>query len=214
MANHPNHHEAAYLSLMRGLKELDLSGPCVPSDLVLIGDHAFPLAMNSQGQVPMAASLYGKGRIVVLGHEDYLTAFPALVENALTWLRGDGSNNFSVGLHRNVKPLAESIAQSGFQTQVVEEFSGNRGFGVYVTDAYSVGADPKALVAFLKAGGGVLIAGQAWSWAADHPRENTLHQFEGNRVAGVAGIYFSGNVGELEKLPVYPQIPSSWMAAM
>ncbi|RVE64367.1 hypothetical protein OJAV_G00125280 [Oryzias javanicus] len=214
MANHPNHHEAAYLSLMRGLRELDLSGSFVPSDLVLIGDHAFPLAMNSQGQVPMAASLYGKGRIVVLGHEGYLTAFPALVENALTWLRGDGSDNRSVGVHRNVGSLPESIARSGFQTQVVEEFSGDLGFGVYVTDAYSVGADPKALVAFLKAGGGVLIAGQAWSWAADHPRENTLHQFEGNRVAGVAGIYFSGNVGEVERLPVYPQIPASWMAAM
>uniref|UniRef100_A0A3P9KAV0 Si:ch211-210b2.3 n=1 Tax=Oryzias latipes TaxID=8090 RepID=A0A3P9KAV0_ORYLA len=214
MANQPNHHEAAYLSLTRGLRELDLRGPCVPSDLVLIGDNAFPLAMNSQGQVPMAASLYGKGRIVVLGHEDYLFAFPALVENALTWLRGDGSDNLSVGVHRNVKTLAENVARSGFQTQVVEEFSSKLGFGVYVTDAYSVGADPKALVAFLMAGGGVLIAGQAWSWAADHPHENVLHQFEGNRVAGVAGIYFSGNVGELENLPVYPQIPTSWMAAM
>uniref|UniRef100_A0A3Q4G6L9 Peptidase M60 domain-containing protein n=1 Tax=Neolamprologus brichardi TaxID=32507 RepID=A0A3Q4G6L9_NEOBR len=47
-------HEEAYTSLMRGLKELDLQGPCVPSDLVLIGDHAFPLAMNSRGQVLMA----------------------------------------------------------------------------------------------------------------------------------------------------------------
>uniref|UniRef100_A0A3B4GXP4 TRPM8 channel-associated factor homolog n=1 Tax=Pundamilia nyererei TaxID=303518 RepID=A0A3B4GXP4_9CICH len=158
---------AAYASLMRGLKELDLQGPCVPSDLVLIGDHAFPLAMNSRGQVLMAASLYGSGRIVVLGHEGYLKAFPALVENALTWLRGDGSDNLSVGVHRNVSAAANSLKKSSFQVEVVGAFSDRLGVGVYVTDAYSVGSDPKDLVAFLKAGGGVLIAGQAWNWADD-----------------------------------------------
>lgn len=214
MSNQPaqNHHEVAYMALMRGLRELDLRGTCIPSDLVLIGDHAFPLAMNSRGQVPMAASLYGKGRIVVLGHEDYLTAFPALVENALIWLRGDGSDNLAVGVHKNVKAVAENLSKSSFQAQVVGTFSRSLEVGVYVTDAYSVGADPKDLVAFLKAGGGVLIAGQAWSWAADHPKENPLHQFEGNKVSGVAGIYFSQLRGEVENLPVYPQIPSSWMA--
>ena len=200
------------MSVMRGLRELDLRGPCVPSDLVLIGDHAFPLAMNSRGQVLMAASLYGRGRIVVLGHEGYLTAFPALVENALTWLRGDGSDNLSVGVHENIKAVADKISKSSFQAKVVGAFSGNLGVGVYVTDAYSVGADVKDLVAFLKAGGGVLIAGQAWNWAANHPKENTLLQFEGNKVSGVAGIYFSKRYGKVECLPVYPQIPSSWMA--
>ncbi|XP_039681843.1 TRPM8 channel-associated factor homolog isoform X1 [Perca fluviatilis] len=214
MSNQPiqNKNEGAYMSVMRGLRELDLRGPCVPSDLVLIGDHAFPLAMNSRGQVLMAASLYGRGRIVVLGHEGYLTAFPALVENALTWLRGDGSDNLSVGVHENIKAVADKISKSSFQANVVGAFSDNLGVGVYVTDAYSLGADVKDLVAFLKAGGGVLIAGQAWNWAANHPTENTLLQFEGNKVSGVAGIYFSKRYGEVECLPVYPQIPSSWMA--
>lgn len=208
------HHEGAYLSLTRGLKELDFCGPYVPSDLVLIGDHAFPLAMNSRGQVLMAASLYGHGRIVVLGHEGYLTTFPALVENTLNWLRGDGSENLSVGVQKNVKGVADNLSRSSFQAKVVEAFSVNLEVGTYVTDAYSVGADAKQLVAFLKAGGGVLIAGQAWSWAADHPKENTLLQFIGNKVSGVAGIYFSEHLGDVECLPVYPQIPSSWMAVV
>ncbi|XP_030600780.1 TRPM8 channel-associated factor homolog [Archocentrus centrarchus] len=205
-------HEEAYASLMRGLKELDLRGPCVPSDLVLIGDHAFPLAMNSRGQVLMAASLYGSGRIVVLGHESYLTTFPALVENAVTWLRGDRSDNLSVGVHRNVSAVADNLRKSSFQAEVVGAFSDNPGVGVYVTNAYSMGSDPKELVTFLKAGGGVLIAGQVWNWASNHPKENTLHQFDGNKVSGVAGIYFTERYGEAENLPVSPQIPSSWMS--
>ncbi|XP_073345134.1 TRPM8 channel-associated factor homolog [Pagrus major] len=216
MSNQPtqNHHEGAYLSLMRGLRELDLRGPSVPSDLVLIGDHAFPLAMNSRGKVLMAASLYGSGRIVVLGHEAYLTAFPALVENALTWLRGDGSDNLSVGIHNSVRAVADNLSRSSFKAEVVGAFSNSLGVGVYVTDAYSVGADVKDLVAFMKAGGGVLIAGQAWSWAGAHPKENTLLLFDGNKVSGVAGIYFSEHYGELECLPVYPKIPSSWMSVV
>lgn len=216
MANQPihNHHEEAYVSLMRGLKELDFRGPCVPSDLVLIGDHAFPLAMNSRGQVLVAASLYGRGRIVVLGHESYLTAFPALVENALTWLRGDGSDNLSVGIHNDVKAVADNLSQSSFQVTLVGGFSHNQSVGVYVTNAYSVGPDVKDLVAFLKAGGGVLIAGQAWSWAGSNPKVNTLLHFVGNKVSGVAGIYFSDHHGEKECVPVYPQIPSSWMAVV
>ncbi|MEQ2189736.1 hypothetical protein GOODEAATRI_028357 [Goodea atripinnis] len=196
-----SNHETSYMSLMKGLRELDLRGPYVPSDLLLIGDHAFPLAMNSKGQVLMAASLYGRGRIVVLGHEGYLTAFPALVENALIWLRGDGSDNPSVAVHQNVKVVSDNLSSSTFQVEVVGGFSSNLKSGVYVTDAYSVGADPKDLVAFLKAGGGVLLGGQAWSWAADHPKENTLHYFDGNKVSGVAGIYFSKNQGEAEHLP-------------
>ncbi|KAK2912775.1 TRPM8 channel-associated factor homolog [Channa argus] len=207
-------HEKDYVFLMRGLKELDLCGPSVSSDLVLTGDHAFPLAMNSQGQVPMAASLYGRGRIVVLGHEGYLTAFPALVENALTWLRGDGSDNVSVGVHKNASAVAENLSKSTFQVEIVEAFSNNLGFGVYLTDAYSVGEDPKDLVAFLKAGGGVLIAGQAWSWAEVHPKENTLLRFPGNKVCGVAGIYLSERQCGVECLAIFPQIPSSWMGVV
>ncbi|KAI3353861.1 hypothetical protein L3Q82_005069 [Scortum barcoo] len=207
-----SYHERAYLSLMRGLRELDIRGPCVPSNLVLIGDHAFPLAMNSKGQVLMAASLYGCGRIVVLGHEGYLTAFPALVENALTWLRGDGSDNLSVGVHKDVEAVADNLSKHNFQANVVGKFSSNLGVGVYVTNAYSVGVDQKGLVAFMKAGGGVLIAGQAWNWAAGHPKENTFLQFPGNKVSGVAGIYFSVHYGKEEILPVHHQVPSSWRA--
>ncbi|KAF3693052.1 TRPM8 channel-associated factor -like protein [Channa argus] len=206
--------ERDYVFLMRGLKELDLCGPYISSDLVLTGDHAFPLAMNNQGQVPMAASLYGRGRIVVLGHEGYLTAFPALVENALTWLRGDGSDNVSVGVQKNASAVADNLSKSTFQVEIVEAFSNNLGVAVYVTDAYSVGEDQKDLVAFLKAGGGLLIAGQAWSWAEVHPKENTLLQFQGNKVCGVAGIYLSERQCGVECLPVYPQIPSSWMAVV
>ncbi|KAK5868483.1 hypothetical protein PBY51_009492 [Eleginops maclovinus] len=206
-----SYHEGAYLSLMRGLKELDINDPSVPCDLVLNGDNAFPLAINSQGQVLMAASRYGRGKIVVLGHESYLYIFPDLVENAVTWLRGKGSDNLTVGVHNYIKAVSDNLIKSGFKAKVVGSFSDSREVSVYVTDAYGVEEDAIDLVAFLKAGGGVLIAGQAWHWASTNPNENTLLQFPGNKVSGVAGIYFTARYGKVEILPVSPQIPSSWM---
>lgn len=206
-----NLHEEAYVHLMRGIKELDLCGPYAPNDLVLNGDHAFPLAMNSQGQVIMAASLYSHGRIVVLGHEGYLTSFPDLVENAINWLGGDGSNNLSVAVHQKVKEVTDNLSKSKFQVKIVGGFSHNLSAGVYVTDAYSIATDAKDLVAFMKAGGGVLLGGQAWSWAQKRPKDNVLHLFEGNKVSGVAGIYFTEHIAETRCLSVPSQIPSSWM---
>ncbi|KAF7652151.1 hypothetical protein LDENG_00100910 [Lucifuga dentata] len=204
--------EKAYTSLTKDLKRFDLSPAHVPCNLLLIGDHSFPLAMNSQGQILMAASLYGHGRIVVLGHKGYLTTFPALVENALTWLRGDGPVNLSVGFHESVKGVVNNLQASRFQPQVVAAFSSNLDVGVYVTDAYSVGANAKALVAFLKGGGGVLIGGQAFNWAEGHPKENILLGFPGNKVSSVAGIYFTEKQAAVECVPVYPEVPSSWLA--
>ncbi|XP_036392742.1 TRPM8 channel-associated factor homolog [Megalops cyprinoides] len=197
----------AYSALMKGVEELDCQGPAVPGDLVLIGDHAFPLAMNPRGKVLMAASRYGQGRIVVLGHEAFLTTFPAVVENALTWLKP--STDAQVGIHSAYSAVAHNL----FYTSIQAEVGGfHSGLGVYVTDAYSVGPTAKELVAFLKEGGGLLVAGQAWSWAMDHPKENILLGFPGNKVCSVAGIYFSEHPGQLGVFPVPRQIPSSWLA--
>uniref|UniRef100_A0A8C5DN93 Peptidase M60 domain-containing protein n=1 Tax=Gouania willdenowi TaxID=441366 RepID=A0A8C5DN93_GOUWI len=200
----------AYVALLRGFKELDFRGTAVPGELVLAGENAFPLVMNNKDQILMAASVYGRGRIVVMAHETYLTKFPALVENAVSWLMGDQTANL-VCVQTQTKAVADGLKKSTNKVNITEAFT-NSGAGVYVTSAYSVGEDPKALVAFLKAGGGVLIAGQAWHWASHHPKENTFLQFSGNKVSGVAGIYFTENYGEAQKILVRPQIPMSLKA--
>ncbi|KAG7321764.1 hypothetical protein KOW79_014622 [Hemibagrus wyckioides] len=202
--------EFDYSALMKGMSELDFQGNAVPSDLVLIGSNAFPLSMNPRGQVLMAASRYGQGRIVVLGHEEYLTRFPVLVENALNWLMPPESKSTTVGIQKSLVSLAQNLSYCTLKTEL-GDFQ-NVGLAVYVADAYSVDSCAKELVTFLKSGGGLLIAGQAWSWAQSHPGENTLLCFPGNKVCSVAGIYFSELPAELGKFPVPMQIPSSWLA--
>ncbi|KAM4742719.1 TRPM8 channel-associated factor homolog [Anableps anableps] len=201
----------AYKALMRGIQELDLQNSSVPCNLVLTGD-AFPVVTNSQGQVLVAASVYGRGRIVVLSHETYLTLCPALVENALTWLGGGESANLSLGVQKKMKRVAENLKSSSYQVSLVEEFSKDLGVSVYVTDAYQVGPKAEELIAFVKAGGGLLIGGQAWYWASQNENKNVNTEFPGNKITGVAGIYFTTEYGTAEKLHFYPEIPSSWKA--
>ncbi|XP_065136239.1 TRPM8 channel-associated factor homolog [Paramisgurnus dabryanus] len=199
--------ENDYSTIMSGLKELDLQGNAVPSNLVLIGSDAFPLAMNPRGQVLMAASRYGQGRVVVLGHEEYLTRFPGLINNALMWLMPFTGDASIVGIQKGLGSVAD------YNSPVSTELGDFRkGLAVYITDAYSVDACAKNLIDFLKAGGGLIIAGQAWSWAEAHPQENVFLNFPGNKVCSVAGIYFSEHQGELAVIPVPSKIPSSWLA--
>ncbi|XP_023689294.1 TRPM8 channel-associated factor homolog [Paramormyrops kingsleyae] len=194
----------AYNMLMGGITELDFQGKAVPSDLVLIGDEAFPLAMNHVGQVLMAASSYGMGRLVVLGHEEYLTAFPSVVKNVLAWLNTPSKP--TVGIH----PACTSFAQSLSCPNEVGNFQ--KKMGIYVTDAYSMAGSEKELVSYLKGGGSLLVAGQAWDWAQKNPGQNALRDFPGNKVCSVAGIYFSEHKGKLGMFPVPKEIPSSWLA--
>lgn len=204
-------YDEAYKLLVKGLTQLDFKDSAVPSELALVGD-AFPLAINSQGQVLVAASTYGLGRIVVLGHESYLSEFPSLVKNAVNWLGGDGSVNLSVAVHQNIKEAADKLGQYKFTVKVLGEFRSDLGVGVYVTDAYSLAADQKSLVTFMKSGGGILIGGQAWKWSNKNPGVEPLLNFDGNKVSGVAGIYFTEKQGEVETLPISPEVPYSWMS--
>ncbi|XP_062409179.1 TRPM8 channel-associated factor homolog [Sardina pilchardus] len=197
--------EGAYSTLMHGIQELTFKGPPVPSELLLNGHHAFPLAVNAQDQVIIAASCYGLGRIVVMGHEVHLQDFPDLVKNALGWLQ-PSSGRAKVGVHPTCQAVVENLSSS-IDAEVCQFRSD---LGVYVTDGHKVGPFTKELVNFLKEGGGVLIAGQAWYWHQVHPQENVLLNYTGNKVCSVAGIYFTEHYGSHGQTSVQPQIPLRW----
>lgn len=207
MAAPHSQQQQAYASIMNGITELNFEGSSIPGVFVLSGDHAFPLVLNSEGKTQAAASLYGAGRIIALCHETYLTTFRSLIVNAINWLRGEGSSNMVVGVQERVKEVADSLSQSGFQVKVLQKFSSDQGLAVYVTDAYGTDGNDKELITFMKTGGGVLIAAQAWHWASQHPNDNVLLEYWGNKVSGVAGVYFSPDYGEKTTMNIGPQIP-------
>ncbi|XP_070610538.1 TRPM8 channel-associated factor homolog [Erythrolamprus reginae] len=194
----------SYDSLVRGIQSIDITGDFNPCELLLTGDRAFPMLVDSKGQVLLAASQYGKGRMVVAAHESMilLPQFLPFIKNALYWLKS--TPTALIGVHRSLKALPKLLLSSGVKVQPDATLEDS--LGVFCRDAYDdVQADD--LVQFVKRGGGLLVGGQAWHWSYQHGKEAVLVQFPGNLVTSVAGIYFTANVGENGVFSVPKTIP-------
>ncbi|XP_019337677.1 TRPM8 channel-associated factor 2 [Alligator mississippiensis] len=198
--------KAAYNSLVKGIDSFNFTEDCQPCELLITGDKAFPVVVSDNGQVLIAASQYGKGRLVVISHEGYLgnPRFSQFLQNAVNWLRS--SPGVLIGVHNSLDPLSELLLQAGTKVQAGVELSDS--FGVYCTDAYDY-TQAEALVPFVKRGGGLLIGGQAWHWASQHGVDKVLFKFPGNQVTSVAGVYFTGNMGELGTFSVFQEMPKT-----
>uniref|UniRef100_A0A6I8N2Q0 Peptidase M60 domain-containing protein n=1 Tax=Ornithorhynchus anatinus TaxID=9258 RepID=A0A6I8N2Q0_ORNAN len=196
---------AIFEALVEGLECWDLPGHCTPCELLLVGETALPVLVNAQGQVLVAASRFGRGRLLVVAHEGYLkeARLARFLCNAVSWLCP--SPGAAVGIGRGLDALAEILRGAGVEVQDREELG--EAPGVYCTDAYELG-QPEKLVRFLKAGGGLLVGGQAWHWASQHSPDRVLFDFPGNRVTSVAGVYFTAAAADAGLLQVSKKVPN------
>ncbi|KAG9489718.1 hypothetical protein GDO78_005581 [Eleutherodactylus coqui] len=193
-----------YNSLVRGICSIDFSLGCIPCKLLLTGDEAFPVLASPGKHVLIAASKYGKGRIVVLSHEGYLTVphFMDFFKNAVSWLKR--SPEVVIGINGNLGHLEHTLSASGHK---VEKISGlKKDLGVLCMNGYS-DSQAQEIVSFVKEGGGLLIGAQAWYWAQCHRQDNVLCNFPGNKITSVAGIYFTGHCGEKGNFKVTEKMP-------
>ncbi|KAB0403395.1 hypothetical protein E2I00_007413 [Balaenoptera physalus] len=195
---------AAFEALMNGVTSWDVPEDAIPCELLLIGEASFPVMVNDMGQVLIAASSYGRGRLVVVSHEDYLVEaqLTPFLLNAVGWLCS--SPGAPVGVHPSLAPLAKILEGSGVEAKVEPEVKDS--LGVYCIDAYSETMTEK-LVKFMKRGGGLLIGGQAWDWANQGDDERVLFTFPGNLVTSVAGVYFTDNKGDTSFFKVSKKMP-------
>ncbi|XP_069059363.1 TRPM8 channel-associated factor homolog [Pleurodeles waltl] len=191
-------------ALTQGVDTLDFTGSAIPCELLLIGDKAFPVVVSDSGQVLIAASQYGKGRIVAIAHETYLNSpkFSQFLLNAVLWLKP--SADALVGIQSNLDSLVKTFSDKDIKVQSTGVFQDS--FGVYCMDAYDA-SQKKELIAFVKKGGGLLIAGQAWPWANKNSTKNVCFQFPGNRVINVSGIYFTSNHGDRGVFSISKKVP-------
>ncbi|XP_056428973.1 TRPM8 channel-associated factor homolog isoform X2 [Hyla sarda] len=196
-----------YSSLIQGISDLNFSVGSVPSKLLVTGDTAFPVLVTPTNQVLIAASKYGKGRIVVLSHESYLNEpqFTDFLRNAISWLKP--SPEAVVGVVESLDPLANTLSTLGFKTNLISGFK--KDFGVLCMTGYD-DSQVSEITSFLREGGGLLIGAQAWHWSECYPESNVYYEFPGNKITSVAGVYFTNQKGDngsfsvKEKLPPFP----------
>ncbi|XP_066219027.1 TRPM8 channel-associated factor 2 isoform X1 [Saccopteryx leptura] len=195
---------AAFEALMNGVTSWDVPKGPVPCELLLTGETAFPVMVNGKGQILIAASSYGRGRLVVVSHEGYLqdAGLARFLLNAVNWLCP--SPGAPVSVHTSLKPLVNILQGSRVDAQVQPE--PGKALGVYCINAYNEALTAE-LIQFVKRGGGLLIGGQAWYWASQHGRDKVLSMFPGNRVTSVAGIYFTDTYGDTGLFKVSKKVP-------
>ncbi|KAM5172062.1 uncharacterized protein ACMZJ9_004915 [Mantella aurantiaca] len=195
-----------YRSLVGSLPSMECSGDGVPCRLLLAGDTAFPVLVTPAKCVLLAASRYGKGKMVVMSHESYLNQpqFMEFLKNAVSWLKP--SPEAVVGVSGTLGGLEEALSSSGHKVEKVSGLKEN--LGVLCTAGYD-DSQAQDIVRFLREGGGVLIGAQACDWSQSHQQDNVLRDFPGNKIASVAGIYFTDKYGEKGNFSVTENIPQS-----
>uniref|UniRef100_H0WCL4 Peptidase M60 domain-containing protein n=1 Tax=Cavia porcellus TaxID=10141 RepID=H0WCL4_CAVPO len=194
----------AFQALMNGITSWDVPTDPIPSELLLIGKASFPVMVNDKGQVLIAASSYGQGRLVVVSHEDYLlhAGLAPFLANAVAWLRV--SPEAPTRVHPSLEPLVNILKNAGVEAQTVAEPGEPR--GAYCISAYHDTLTEK-LIQFVKNGGGLLIGGQACQWASQHGCGKVLSSFPGNLVTSIAGVYFTDVSGDRAHFEVSTKVP-------
>ncbi|XP_069836098.1 TRPM8 channel-associated factor homolog [Dendropsophus ebraccatus] len=193
-----------YRSLVQGISSVNFSGNSLPCKLLLTGDSAFPVVASPGKHVLIAASKYGKGRVVVMSHEGFLNMpqFMDFLKNAISWLIP--SSGAVIGVDSPLGLLEQTLTATGHKVEKVSGFK--KELGVLCINGYN-DSQAQEIVSFVKEGGGLLIGAQAWHWAQCHKEDNVLCSFPGNKITSVSGIYFTGQVGEKGNFNVCERIP-------
>ncbi len=171
------------------------------SPLVVHGDGACPMMVTASGRAFAAFAREGAGRVVWFGQDSMLTTLAtqadtgALLRNALAWgVRGGALRGARVGLEPapSLGAVATIVAREGGTAEDVSALAlrADR-FDAWVTastQAPTTEAELANVRDFVRAGGLLLHAGQAWNWARTRPSE-PASRYPGNALVPSAGIF-------------------------
>ncbi len=211
----------AVAELTRGVSEIDSDG--LPGPVICISENAFPIGVGRHwsgcSSAAAAGAFYGSGRVVYLGHPNYLTGKPladtdAFLSNAVKWL-ADGKSAPKVAALRG-KRIADRLSKLGFDVREVQTAAEIGGCDVVATTDFRA-SEAAAIQGFVRNGGGLLGAGLGWGWKQITIRtsKNTSlsHDFGDNLVLGPMGIVM-GSRGTprpdgFDHYPMKPALPGT-----
>ena len=158
---------------------------------------------SSQPSTLVIARTYGKGRVVILGHDGMLSdGFLAqldngkLMTNTVSWLQGTnrptaifttGHGEWASGLPLQRFLTSPQFAISAISTPINQSKLA-QGSVLIVGNAWGdfTSDEINAVTNFVSAGGGLLMAGLGWSWDAYHPGKS-MEEYPMMRMAAPYG---------------------------
>jgi len=196
--------------LLKGVTEIVAPG-CVVGPVAVFGDQAFPVVTGRNGnhRLPIiAAARYGKGRVVLAGHEGLYGSTDRpdqrqLIRNTATWLAGDRPPPIRVLVvdHRQVAPVLE---EAGFQVTVagIDRLADRLPdadvlfiSGHHFTPPERAGLR-EAVARFIEGGGGYFDGIPGWGWLQLNPGLSLAEDHGGNKITARMGLVIADGMME------------------
>ena len=178
--------------LLSGLEDADWGGG---ASLVLpIGKWAFPLGKDSSNSSVVAASHVGRGKIIGLGHESWVTQNHEFNFRAVDWVCGAAAN---VGLAYGAgfDHWEDELRAKGHSVHL-SVTPDNLTHVDCLLDEFWNGHDDQdnlAIEQFLLGGGGVIMGGHAWYWS--YSNSDVPNNYPGNKISKTTGLMVSSDWG-------------------
>ena len=209
-----NADEASLKALTDGVKEI--TAPGIPGSLCVFGKDAFAVVVGGAGgsnrAAVVAASTLGKGRIIALGHDGYLSADSMkqadtgrLMVNAMRWLAKGAAPSIAL---RDGGGMAPELAKAGLTAEAVGGAGWTKKLSAqYKPAPYNVlvlhctsapsPAEQADIRQFIRDGGGLFTADTGWGWQQLNPAKTLVFDHPGNKLLAEAGLAW--NDGMLDR---------------
>lgn len=185
----------------------------LPGPVMAFGENAAVFAVAKDGKLTrpiVAGAIYGKGRVVVVGHGSILNRAnnAVMAREVLRWVNVSGK---PIGMFDN-PDIDSSIGETkafrgrGQIRQAVSEC------GTLILGQAPADGDPATaalLDEYVKKGGGLVLTGPAWGWMQLNPGKTLAKDHSGQLLLSKMGLGFTdgtidGNRGEIKLLPAEP----------
>jgi hypothetical protein len=187
---------------LRNVRAIDSGGS--PGVVLCVGTNSFPVVGATCGaavQLVAAATFYGKGRALAVGHPSFYSAeglakvdTATFVTNALAWL-GQGMN--TVAVFKNAD-FANSLRKlGGFEVREIHSLDALATAAVLAAYPDSLQpADVERVRSYVAAGGGLLASGIGWGWKQVSGGKSLATENLFNRLLGPAGLLINDDMAE------------------
>ena len=187
-------------ALLRGVRTIDCEG--VPGAVLYGGDAAFALVLGASDKsaLPVAvAALYGKGRVVALGHPGFYSAKACekgdtaqFMANALTWT-GQGRSTIAVFQNHDFAQYLQSKGYAAVELKDWDRLTADVGVLVAYPDAIPE-KELERVRTFMMQGGGLLASGIGWGWLQVSGGKSLVTDNRFNTLLKPAGLLITADV--------------------
>ena len=186
--------EAAIRGLHRGVKQI--GSPGVPGNVCVFGETAFAVVQDAGNNAVVAATEFGKGRVVLWGHNGYFSKKALqtadtgrLMLNSIAWA-ARGKTRPRVGfVGRGDCPDFLTTAGQNVSRISLGDFEDVD----VLIGPVELGDESlhRKLAPWVRQGGGVISAATGWGWAQIHRGKDLRTDFSANRFFAPMGLVFA-----------------------